>query len=377
MDQRQSEAEKLLKKKLIATIMVLVFLSGCLPTSIIDRILIIEAESYDYIGQNKVYGTVVFQNNLSNGGTSGGGTPPMTTTMRSVSGMTYDGKSLVDRFQQASQRPARVGKLRIMLCDRKMAEHGLEKTLENRLRDADTGGDMYLAVTDGDANQMLTGSYQTQLPISDYLTNLIDQSEEQNYPSSSLHSILYSYFGSYMDPFMPMIKKRGKHLEMDGIALFKKGKMAMSVPEDDAYIFKMLYEPFNQGFFDYQYSSDQHIALRNIGTGHQYSVKKGNSFRPEIYATVQIQAQVRQVAPGLLKEGPNKALEHKIEQDLEKRACAMVRRFQEKGIDPLGLGDLTRSYTRYFHGKSWPDRYKNAQFHCHVSLTITQNGISM
>ncbi|RYL93012.1 Ger(x)C family spore germination protein [Sporolactobacillus sp. THM7-4] len=367
-----------MKVKTAGALIILVFLSGCLPTSVIDDILMVEAEGYDYIGDGKVLGTATMPNYVESGnqGGQGAGLPSTAAMMSSVSGVTYDSKSLIDKFQSKGQRPLRLGKVRIMIFNKRMARHGLKKELDFRNRDPETGRDMQLAVVDGSTNKLLTAQYQTTIPVSRYLTDMIDQNQEQNYPKSNLHQVLYSYYGNYMDPFMPMIRKEGMHLEMRGIALFRNDKYVMTLPEKNVFLFKMLFEKFNQGVYDYQYSPGKHVVIRNVYSTVSYKVRNGNGAEPEIFAKVRLMGDVRQSAPHLLKKDYHTKVEKGMERDIEERAFKMVEMFQKKRIDPLRLGDLVRSYTRQFDGASWDERYPHAHFHCSVHVNIMEMGVS-
>ncbi|BBN99482.1 Ger(x)C family spore germination protein [Sporolactobacillus terrae] len=367
------------KVALIAPLIALLLLSGCLPTSVIDDVLLVEAEGIDYLGDGKVMGTVSMPNYAANPnpGSGGAGLPTTASMLRHLSGVTYDGKSLVDRFQPSGQMPLRVGKLRLMLFNTGMAKKGLYKQIDLRNRDPDAPRDMSLAVVEGSCRKMLTSAdYQTQIPVSRYIQDMIEQNSEQNYPESTLETFMYAYYGDYMDPFLPMIRKQGDHIEMYGLALFKGDKYVMRLSENRVFTFKMLFQKFSQGVYDYEFAPNKHIALKNVHTNVNYKVKNGNSSSPDIYASVNVRAQIRQANPGSISKSTGQGMEKKLNKHMAKEAVQLVHRFQRKRIDPLQLGQHVRSYTRNFDGKSWPERYPNARFHCKVDVTIRQTGIS-
>ncbi|MCO7175887.1 Ger(x)C family spore germination protein [Sporolactobacillus kofuensis] len=370
-----------MKRKITLTSLFLcfIFLAGCIPTSIIDDILIIEGEGYDYIGNGKVIGTITMPNFVQSGnqGSQGAGMPTTASMIRNLSGKTYDGKSLVDKFQSEGQRVIRPGKIRLILYNKRLAKHGLAKQLTFRNRDPDVPRDLNLAIVDGSCKELLTSeNYQTQIPIARYVQDMIIHNNEQNYPDSDLSTFLYAYYGTYMDPFMPIIRKKDDHIEMRGLALFKRDKYVMSISENKAFIFKMLYQNFNQGVYDFQFAPGKHIALRNVHTSVSYNVRNGNSTSPEIFAKVKIIGQVRQAYPGSISKATAPRMERKLERDLAYQAKKLVHQLQKKGIDPLQLGDQVRSFTYHFDGKSWPERYRQAHFHCKISVKIQQTGIS-
>lgn len=355
-------------------------LVGCIPTNTLDQTLMVEGEGFDYIGQGKIIGTVVMPNfdpGSSQGGQEAAGTQSIASMINSLSGVTYDGKSLVDKFQSEGQEVMRVGSLKVMIYDKDLAEHGLSRQMSFRNRDPDVPSAISIAVVDGDAKELLTATdYQTRMPVARYIQHMILQNSQQNYPTTNLRYFLDSYYGDYMDPFMPIIRKDGDHLEMRGLAIFRDDKYVMSIRENKVFLFKMLYEPFNQGFYDCQLPSGKHVVLRNAQTSVKYDVKNGNSASPDIVATATVRGYVRQASPGVIRTDTAKDIEKKIAASLGSNAEEMVRRFQEKGTDPLRLGDTVRSFTRNFDGKTWSKRYPNASFHCQVNVRIIQTGVS-
>lgn len=368
-----------MKRMLTVLIGLCCLLGGCLPTNTLDQTSMVEAEGFDYIGNGKVIGTIYMPSFEQTGtqGSQGAGFPSTASMIRTLSGVTYDGKSLVDKFQSEGQEVMRVGAMKAMLFDKKLAKHGLSRQMSFRNRDPDVPSAISIAVVDGSAKQLLRATnYQTQIPVSRYIQHLILQNSQQNYPSTNLRYFLDNYYGAYMDPFMPLIRKNGDHLEIRGLALFRHDKYVTSIPQRKMFLFKMLYEPFNQGVYDYQLPSGKHIALRNVQSSVRYRVKNGNGTSPRIDALVNVKGYIRQADPKTISTTSADRVEKKIAADLSDNAERMVHSFQQKKIDPLRLGDTVRSFTRHFDGKTWGERYPAANFHCRVHLQIIQTGIS-
>lgn len=369
-----------MKKKSASSILfILLLLSGCIQGSIIDDILMAEAEGYDYLGNGKVLGTATMPNYVGGGvsGSGGGGLPSTASMMDSATVITYDGKSLVDKLQSKGQKAIRPGKIRLMLFNKAYLKHGLDKVIHFRNQDPDTGHDFFLAMVDGSARDLLLGKYQTAIPISRYVYDLIFQNEEKNYPTSSLKTFFYSYYGDYMDPIMPIIKEEKDLIKITGIALFRHDKYAGRINgENKAFVFKTLIENFNLGFYDYEFKPGEHIALENVSSHVHYDVKNGNDPQPDIFVSIQIVGHVRQGNP-LLKHGDyNTTIKTGMQKDIEKKIRKMVAGFQKKGIDPIGLGQIVRSYTRHFDGASWKGRYPNAHFHVKTKISIIETGVA-
>ncbi|MCO7124907.1 Ger(x)C family spore germination protein [Sporolactobacillus shoreicorticis] len=368
-------------KRLISLISCILFLalSGCVQPSIIDDILMAEAEGLDYLGDNKVLGTITVPNYVTGGvsGSGGGGLPATAAMMSSASAITYDGKSLVEKLQVKGQKAIRVGKLRVMLLNKAYLQHGIRKLIEFRNQDPDVGRDLYLIMVDGSTKELLEGTYQTQIPISRYIYDLIFHNQEKNFPLSNMKIFMYKYYGAHMNAYMPIIKKQGKHIVLTGYALIENNRYAGTVMGDNAnFIFKSLLETVNLGYYDYEYKPGQHFVLEDIQSTISYKVKNGNGAEPKITAQVKMSGNVRQGNPEIKTKNYYTKMKKKLQNHLENRMENMVAAFQKKGVDPIGLGDIARSYTRHFNDSSWEDHYPNAQFRAHVSIDINETGSS-
>ncbi len=354
-------------------------LSGCVETDVIDDILMAESEGYDYIGNDKVVGTITMPNYAEGGvsGSGGGGLPSTAAMMNSASTITYDGRSLVEVLQKEGQKTITAGKLRLMLFNQAYLQHGLNKVLHFRNQDPEVGRDLFLAMVDGSCFDLLTGSYLTAIPISRYAYDLIFQNEQKNFPQTNLKSFFYNYYGYQTDPYMPIIKKEKQHLVITGVALLKHDKYAGRIAgENNVFIFKALMETFKYGFYDYEFKPGEHIALENVSSQIKYAAEAGNSPEPRITASLKIIGYIRQGNPLLTTLDYNTSIKKNLQKELESKMETMVSQFQEKRIDPLGLGDLVRSYTRNFNSSSWKDRYPNAHFRAHVTIDIAETGVS-
>ncbi|MFT8870765.1 MAG: Ger(x)C family spore germination protein [Sporolactobacillus sp.] len=368
-----------MNKVLLPLGLIAALLSGCLPTSVIDDVLIIEGEGYDYIGHNQAIGTVTMPNFVQSGndGSQGAGMPTTASMIHSLSGKIYIGQSMADHFQSEGQKALRAAKLRITLFNERMARRGLKQIISFRNRDPDTPQDLSIAVVEGSCQKLLTSThYQTQIPVARYVQDMILQNTEQSYPFANLSTFLNAYYGHCMDPFMPIIRKRGDHLEMHGLALFRHDKYVMRLPARNCFVFKMLYEPFNQGIYDYEYVPGRHIVLRNVCTKMAYFVKNGHTSTPDIHANVSVTAQIRQAYPDAVNSHNLNTVNQNLARHLEHQAEKMVQILQKKRVDPLRLGDYVRSFTYGFNEHAWPQRYPHAKFHCRVRVTITQIGLT-
>ncbi|TCP26624.1 spore germination protein [Scopulibacillus darangshiensis] len=365
-------------KKLCLPILLLFIPTGCLHSTVIDDIRLVQAIGYDYVGDDLVLSTVAVPNYTMGGGESGGG-PSSSATTDSFSVISHTGKAIPTKMQTKAQQPLKLGKVNTILFDEDLAKHGIDDFVDYLNRDPVIGRKLYLAVVDGSTQELLSGQYEESQAVSIYLNDLIKQNIKYNLPRMNLHEFLYSYFGQGKDPILPILKKSGDHIEITGIALFRNGKYVGKIPiPNKTFIFKLMSQPFEGGAYEFYLKNNPsaYISVLNTGSKVTYSVKNGNSASPDILIHVKMKAIITE-AP--LRSNPKEyinKISKAMEKDIEKQGEQLVEKFQKMSVDPLGLGAKTRSQTRGWDFEKWKDHYPNADVKLKVDIQVKQTGIT-
>lgn len=63
-------------------------------------------------------------------------------------------------------------------------------------------------------------------------------------------------------------------------------------------------------------------------------------------------------------------------QQFEEQMQTLVNRFQQRGIDPIGLGDVASSKIRHLNMEQWHDTYPSLDIDVNVDLTVIGSGIT-
>ncbi|WP_078411481.1 Ger(x)C family spore germination protein [Priestia abyssalis] len=356
-----------MKKRLLLMVCIWT-LTGCVRSSSIEDIMLVEAVGYDEKGEKTIEATAA----ATIYGTGEGGTQSETETFTGSSQTTKDIQKVL---QSESPKPIRLGKLKVALYHDELAEKGIFPYLDSLGRDARIGRLLFLAIVDGETKKLLEGKYKASSTVSKYLIDLMDQNMRENIPHVNFHDFYYSYHGKGMDPFMPLLKKEGNKVKIQGLALFDGDRYVDSVSFQDCFVFRMLYENFPSGLYQVKIRDDDYLEIDTIASKVRYDIKHGND-HPIVFIDVKLQGLVEEtMGMSITGEERIKELEKATEEQLKKRALSMIRDFQQKGIDPLRIGNRAKHQTRGWSEEKWEEAYPDAEVHLDVKVKIIETGI--
>lgn len=355
-------------KRALYLLLLIFVLVGCKSSRIVDQVQIIHAMGYDW--KNGTYtGTAIYPTFKQGPMTK----PDILTTESST---TYD---LIPRLSSKSALPIEEGQMRLVLFGKAFAKKGISEIVHSLARNNKVGSHLQLAVAKGDAEELLRITAKTTLSDTLYLSNLVEQNiREMNLPNTNLHVFLYNYFGKGRDPFLPYFEKKGNFVKLEGLALFKDGHYVGRIDLRQSFLVKMLLDETKNGVYQLPISKEKQkgrVLLENLYATSKYSLKKGK--KPVIDIRIHIRASIRDYPIWL--DLPNKEsfalIRHQMEKQLNKDISKLIHHFQTKEIDPLGIGDFVRSYTRHWNEKTFYKQYKQLTIRPHVKVDIVQTGI--
>lgn len=341
----------------------LLLLSGCVEKEILDDINLERAVAFDYLGENKILGSVII---------------PVYLPDQGVKNVMYSDSSTISRdflrdMQRQSEQPLVEGSLELALFSEKLAKRGIFEMIDYYQRDASIGSRLFLAVVDGEAKNILEGDYGERgkaIYISNLLTHNI---KERDLPDTNLQLFLFDYYQKGKTAFLPKLKKTEKDkVTITGVSLFKEGKVVETVKADDLFFFKLMVDKYSEGYQDVKIG--KHLALiRNIRSKHKLEVTKRNPY--EITMNIKIKGTVLEYTGNKLSRKEVKEVEKSLEKKVNQKCEELVSRFQEKVIDPVGFGHFAKTQTRNFDFKDWHNNYKNVKVTFKTDVVIAESGV--
>lgn len=363
------EGEKEMKNRFAVMTLSLLLLSGCVEKEILDDIAIEIARGYDFEDENKIRGTMLVYNFQPD--------KSIENTILSTTASTS--RELVNKLQEQSSDPLSEGSLEVFLFGKKLASEGFIDYIDAPLRNASIGARLFLVVVDGDAQDLLKGNYGNR-GNAIYISNLLNHNiKNQNLPKTNLQLFFHDYYQLGKSVYLPQIKKiADDKLEINGISFFKteKIKLVDTIDTEKMFYFKLLVDKFSEGTHKVQ-SGDDEAIVRSITSTHKMKLTKRDPYMVTVH--IKIEGIIREyTGPGILTKEVIRKYEKKMEEEVNKESEALIKRFQEHEIDPIGFGYFIKSKIRGFGlDKKWEDsdRYKNMTVKVKSDVKIVESGV--
>ncbi|MCM3567132.1 Ger(x)C family spore germination protein [Neobacillus mesonae] len=356
-----------MKKLKIAMICFVIFSAiffGRVTTQIVDDVNMASAVGYDYAGGDRVKLTTVV---------------PVFKPDKSVGNKTYAAsdelsKETLRKLNQSSSRKMVNGKLEVAVYSKELAERGIGDIVDTLERDPSISERLLVAIVDGDAEQLLKEKYGDR-DTGVFLSMLIDQNIDSGLvPTYNFHNFLNNYYSKLSDPFLPLIQKNGKYVQIKGIALFKDGRYIQNLKQEHQFVFKALLEKLKLVTYKLKLDEDAFVAIEDINTRHKVRVKKIKG-KPEVTVELTVKGIIRESKKIRTSEAAVERIRKGMEKQLEDQADEMIRTFQKAQIDPLGFGHEVRSRMRGFDYKKWLEQYPNLKIKVKTQVDILEKGV--
>ena len=276
------------------------------------------------------------------------------------------------------------GQLRNTLFGVKLAEQGLWEHIDTLLRDPSISPRLKITVVDGSAHDLLVKDYPAHPRTGLYIDHLLKkEADAQTIPKINLHEFTRDYFDDGIDPVVPIIKDNGKHISLDGIALFREDRYITKIKPDQALIFAMMRAGFTRGEISIDLAEtgreNEHIMFGSI-IGKR-KIKASSNIENDHYRVdinMNIKGSVLEYIGDLHLDSDKdrKKLEGLISKYITDEAQTMIDTMQENNVDSIGLGRYIRNSLTYKEWSSlnWDEVYPNIEVHCHAKVVIKDYG---
>lgn len=342
-------------------------LTGCVETLILDELQFIHSVGYDYVDEERVEGTAsipIYKMEEQVG----------SETISAIASTTRDVRL---ELNARSSKPLHSGKISSILFSEEIAEKmGIMQILDSFSRDSAVGMRNFICITSDSPKKMLELSSPLEIDIADYIKGLIEQNiERQNIPQSNFHLFLKHYYDEGLDPFLPYLSLKGNTIQIDGVSLFQGDRYVGKLNLKEAFMMKILLEPFANGTYEITLSEkDEYAVLRNIHSKAHYHIEP-NTNTPEIKIVVNFTGNLNEYSGGELNDEKLSEIVETLKKQLETDIMATINLFQEKNIDPLGIGSRVKARNYSFTLDEWKAYYPDAKVDVTVNVKIKETGI--
>lgn len=353
------------KLKFIWYICFAVILSGCVKKEVLDDISLIEGIGFDYIDNKTILGTVVIPVYL----------PDQAPKDNTFTAKSVNQKTILQDIQRQAADPIVTGSLEVVLFSKSLAEkEGILELVDAFQRDPGVGSGLYIAVVDGEAKEFLKGQYGIKGNAT-YISKMIEQNNKrEDLPKTNLQRFLSDFYQVGKTPYIPQLKKTKKNqVEINGISLFKHGKMVDFIAPKKMFFFKLLVDKYSEGMQRVKIDSGQ-ASIRSIRSTHNFELTNREPI--EVTVHIKVNGIIEEFTGQDLTPKSIQKIQAKLKKDINKESYKLIQRFQGEQIDPVGFGHFVKTQTRNFDFNKWTEsQYQDLVVKVQSDVKITESGV--
>ncbi|SFT03905.1 germination protein, Ger(x)C family [Paenibacillus sp. BC26] len=238
---------------------------------------------------------------------------------------------------------------------------------------------IFVAITDGSAQDIVEMDVEDRSLISEYLYDLLESNEEEGLIPSESPLLMFSIMSTPgFDNVLPLIEAmhRKQRAKVSGLALFHGKQMTGRLDSEQARTFVMLTRHMSYGTLTEQVGPEQsYLTFIYKRAKHKVKISMQNPITVDIDITLNC----------FLTDNPsgtplNKAIIADVSRSLEKvlstRAEAMIRKLQQANCDGLGIGlQMKALHHREWSKLDWEKEYAQIKIQPHIRVKIKNHGL--
>lgn len=375
-------------KKWTIFIIIITFLSGCLPKSYIETLGIITAVGYDLTEDDRIRGTLVmFQFDPAASGTS-----------QVVTGEADTSKGIRFSTGRLTSHELVSGQVRLEIFENKLAERGMMKYMDTLQRDAKVSDMGYLATSDVPTEELLKSENDEDRPnTGSYIQKLIEKSiKNESIPNAVLATFMHDYYDEGRDPTLPSLTLDEDKAVINGISLFQNDRLVNTISQERMFFVMLMMHEFKHGQFQLQLPNDAltmyhkkesmespgqgplHVSLHEIKTKRKIKPTKGNPTKQSL--ELEMEGRLLEITQDidLKNKKAIEALEKEIEKKVEKQLEETLQVLKDNKVDPVGFGAKYNAYNRSNRvtNENWREQIPDLQVDFQVNFKLLRYGIT-
>lgn len=358
--------------------LICIILFGCTQNKILERISLVTLIGYDVEDDKLETTTNIREIN-----------PEFESTVQTQSDTASTSKGTRVKINMKSSKKLMAGQLRVVLFGEDLAKKGIDEISQTLMMNSEFSTSIYLGVVEGKAKSMLETKYDTITDFGQHVFNLLSHNiQQQQSISSTLHEVVRDLNSPYQSVALPIIKKDGQIIKINGIAFFKNAKMVGNLPADDIYYIMMIRDNIKNGILELPLEdvsiSDSNENSQNLKVAidsiiSQRSIKVTNPESLEFDLTIDIHCRLVEIHPSVpfgnqqVLEKLEKALNKKINEEISR----IIKYSQEINSDIFGFGEHFKSQVRNVDltKDKWSEMYPNINVNTKTHIKIIRDGL--
>ncbi len=268
---------------------------------------------------------------------------------------------------------------RVLLVNKAFAVKNMYETLDYFYREAQFPISIFVAITDGQARDVVELEVEDRSLISEYLYDLLKSNEEDGViPEESPFLISSIMMTPGFDNVLPVIdathqKERAK---ITGLALFHGKQMTGRLDSNHSRTFVMLTRHMSYGTMTEQIGPEQsYLTFSYKRAKHKVKITIKDQITADIFITLNC-FLVDNPTGTLLNKIMIADISRSLEKVLSTRAEKTIRQLQQANCDGLGIGlQMKALHQKTWKTLDWNKEYSEINIKPHIKVKIKNHGL--
>lgn len=297
-----------------------------------------------------------------------------------LQGKSNQSRLMLKEIAFQSTQPIRMEKLKMLAFSKEVADDGIAAFIKTICRDPIISFYMTMAVFDdslASISESLAGKNSREFPY-----HLVEQNMKQEMiPYSNVSKVLFDFYGTGRDVSLPYLKlNQKKQIEISGYAIFKNDRLKLVLNPEEMVYFKLLEGDALLGDIPFVLKKglNQSQAIYTVTSGKMNKGVTLNQNEKKVTYTFELSGMVNEYPDwfSLSEEANTQSLIKQLEKHTQSHLLALLNKFVQERVDPLGIGDLVRSRQRYWtEEKFYAEDYDKIKFDVQIHAHLSKSGI--
>ena len=367
-------------KKLFIFVLLTLIISGCLQTNVLEKLGLTIAAGYDPLKNDQFLITTV-QTRIEDG-----------EKAQIVTDTGNTGKDVRNALDREMDKKIVSGQLRLILYNKKLASKGLNPLLDSLYRDPSVGTMVFLTVSKGKAEDILSYRYSNIENIGTFLYNNIRKNIRRGQiPSSTLHEFQRDSYDVGRDPMLPILERHGNEIDISGIALFKNDKMVAEASPRESYLIQLIRSQSKLGSLEVVLNTDTlnefmkanyprekiYLVVRVLTSKNDIQLINQNKAKFNLDMNLNVDLLEQSASIDLGNPKVIDILQNEISKEISKEVEKVIHKLQHVQSDVVGFGEVYRSSVRdsKLTKNHWHEMFKEAAIDVSVKVRLDNTGI--
>ncbi|PLT32903.1 Ger(x)C family spore germination protein [Bacillus sp. V5-8f] len=357
-------------------LILLILLTGCGDQRILEDQAMVQTITYDLAGKQNGMDQIQVSAAL-----------PLAKKEESQKIISTKAKSMLEAQMKASEQTdwdIVHGQLRTVLFGKSVAKKGLSSYCDTLERDPSVGHRTHIMITNGNAAKMLFDNYQQQKGTYEYIDQLIEKESKNNrLPEINSYQFMRDLYDDGIDPVAPQLVKKKKHVEVDGIALFRDDHYITYLDSSMGPFYMLLTKTVKKGRLTFTWEGGKNreaelLTFSITDSDQKIDIKRSVRHPFALVISVNVKGTVLEYMGEGNIANPNQhsRIEKKMEKHLKEKMKKVVAFTQKHRVDSLGIGKVVRNSLNYeeWNKLNWRETYSNIPITIHTDVQLRDYG---